>query len=232
MIELAEGPKRKLLDAALRVIRVQGYAGSSVDDICREAGVTKGSFFHHFKGKDELAVAATEHWTGVTGNLFEGAPFREVADPRERVLAYIDFRSSLIQGDLPDFTCLLGTMVQETYSTHPDIRDACNRAILFHARTVAADLAEAKRLYAPKATWDPLDVALFAQAAIQGAFILAKSQHDPAAARRAIAHLHQYVATLLPASPGAAKASAKPGTKTGTKPRPRSSPAAARRRSA
>jgi len=54
MMELAEGPKRKLLDAALRVIRAQGYAGSSVDDICREAGVTKGSFFHHFKGKDDL----------------------------------------------------------------------------------------------------------------------------------------------------------------------------------
>ncbi|MBX3623108.1 MAG: helix-turn-helix transcriptional regulator, partial [Rhizobacter sp.] len=42
MIELTTGPKRKLLDAALQVIRTQGYAGSSVDDICREAGVTKG----------------------------------------------------------------------------------------------------------------------------------------------------------------------------------------------
>ena len=210
MMELTEGPKRKLLDAALRVIRVQGYAGSSVDDICREAGVTKGSFFHHFKGKDDLAVAATEHWTGVTGNLFEGAPFRSVADPRERVLAYIDFRASLIQGDLPDFTCLLGTMVQETYSTHPDIRDACNRAILFHARTVAADLAEARRVHAPKAKWEPLDVALFAQAALQGAFILAKAQHDADAARRAIAHLRQYVASLLPAETSASASRSRP----------------------
>jgi TetR/AcrR family transcriptional repressor of nem operon len=217
MIELTEGPKRKLLDAALRVIRVQGYAGSSVDDICREAGVTKGSFFHHFKGKDELAIAATEHWTGVTGNMFESAPFHSLADPRERVLAYIDLRASLIRGELADFSCLLGTMVQETYSTHPDIRDACNRAILFHARTVEADLIEAKRLYAPQATWEPLDVALFAQAAIQGAFILAKAQHDAAAATRTIAHLHEYVASLLPVP--AAKAT----------PRSRPSAAAARR---
>jgi len=201
MIQLDEGPRRKLLDAALHVIRVQGYAGSSVDDICREAGVTKGSFFHHFKGKDDLAVVATEHWTGMTGNLFETAPFRSIADPRARVLAYVDFRGALIEGELADFTCLLGTMVQETYTTHPAIRDACNRAILFHARTVEADLVEAKRLYAPKARWEPLDVALFAQAAIQGAFILAKAQNDAAAARRAIAHLHAYVETLLPAAP-------------------------------
>ena len=86
MFELATGPKRKLLDAALHVIRAQGYAGTSVDDICREAGVTNGSFFHHFKSKDELAVAATQHWTAVTGYLFSSAPFRSIADPRERVL--------------------------------------------------------------------------------------------------------------------------------------------------
>lgn len=198
MVEMTEGPRRKLLDAAMRVIRLQGYAGSSVEDICREAGVTKGSFFHHFKGKDELAISATRHWTSVTSGLFADAPFRQLTDPRDRALAYITFRGSLIHGDLRDFTCLLGTMVQETYSTHPDIRDACNEAILIHAHTVEADLAEAKHLYAPQAKWEPLDVALFVQAALQGAFILAKAQDDPAAARHAVAHLHQYVASLLP----------------------------------
>lgn len=207
MFELTTGPRRKLLDATLHVVRAQGYAGASVDDICREAGVTKGSFFHHFKSKDELAVAATEHWAGVTGNLFATAPFRVVADPRERVLAYIDFRASLIQGELSDFTCLLGTMVQETFDTHPGICEACNVAILTHARTVEQDLAEAKRRYAPKASWDPGSVALFAQAAIQGAFILAKAQHSPGAARDTIAHLRNYVASLLPSAERATKSS-------------------------
>lgn len=200
--------RRKLLDAAVDVIRARGYAGTSVDDICRAAGLTKGSFFHHFKGKDELAIAATVHWTGVTGERFANAPFRAIADPRERVLAYIDFRAALIKGGLPDFTCLLGTMVQETYDTRPAIRDACQHAILAHARTVQADLAQAKALYAPDADWDPLDVALFSQAAIQGAFVLAKAQHSPGAARRAIAHLRAYVASLLPLAPRQARSAA------------------------
>lgn len=207
MFELATGPRRKLLDATLHVVRAQGYAGASVDDICREAGVTKGSFFHHFKSKDELAVAATEHWTGVTGNLFASASYQAISDPRERVLAYIDFRASLIQGELPDFTCLLGTMVQETFDTHPSICEACNLAILTHARTVEQDLAEAKRQYAPKASWDPGSVALFTQAAIQGAFILAKAQHSPDVAKQSVAHLHTYVASLLPRGARATKSS-------------------------
>ena len=41
-------PKTRLLDAALTVIRTKGYAATTVDDICQEAGVTKGSFFNHF----------------------------------------------------------------------------------------------------------------------------------------------------------------------------------------
>lgn len=210
MFELATGPRRKLLDAALHVIRAQGYAGTSVDDICREAGVTKGSFFHHFKSKDELAVAATEHWSGVTGNLFAGAPFQSIADPRERVLAYIDFRAALIKAnrELPEFTCLLGTMVQEAFETHPTIREACNRSLLEHANTVEQDLAEAKRLYVPKASWEPRGVALFTQAAIQGAFILAKAQQNPAAAIEVIAHLRNYVASLLPSAERATRSTA------------------------
>ena len=52
-----------LLDVALSVFRAQGYAGTSVDDLCRAAGVTKGAFFHHFRSKDDLAVAAADYWS-------------------------------------------------------------------------------------------------------------------------------------------------------------------------
>ena len=43
--------KLRLLNAALKVVRAKGYAATTVDDICQAAGVTKGSFFHHFKSK-------------------------------------------------------------------------------------------------------------------------------------------------------------------------------------
>ena len=50
--------RTKLLDAALRLIRTKGYAATAIDDLCHAAGVTKGAFFHHFRSKEELAVAA------------------------------------------------------------------------------------------------------------------------------------------------------------------------------
>jgi len=196
--------KSKVLDAALEVIRTKGYAATTVDDICAAAGVTKGSFFHHFKSKEDMALAAVEHWNSGTGGLFERAPFQQQSDPRDRVLGYIDFREEILHGNAPDFTCLLGTLVQETFDTHPRIRDACNEGIALHARNVARDIAAAKALYAPDAPWNPQVLALFTQATLQGAFILAKAQGSATIVAQCIDHLRQHVANLLGADPGPA----------------------------
>lgn len=55
--------REKLLNAALDLIWTSSYGGVSVDDICERAGVNKGSFYHFFPSKSDLAVAAYEtHW--------------------------------------------------------------------------------------------------------------------------------------------------------------------------
>lgn len=192
--------KTKLLDAALLVIRAKGYTATTVDDICAAAGVTKGSFFHHFEGKLDLVLSAVAHWNTVTGTLFAQAPYQQLADPRARLLAYIDLRGELIQGELPEFTCLLGTLVQETFDTQPRLRDACNQGISQHAHTVARDIAAAKALYAPNAAWVPEELAFFTQAVIQGAFVLAKAQSQPQVIAACISHLRAHVEALLPLS--------------------------------
>jgi TetR/AcrR family transcriptional regulator, transcriptional repressor for nem operon len=197
MASLIHQSKTKLLNAALQVIRTKGYTATTVDDICLAASVTKGSFFHHFKGKEELAIEATQHWTQVTGELFASAPYQLVADPRARVLAYIDFRALILQGTLPDFTCLLGTMVQEIFETHPAIREACNTGINAHAQTIMKDIAQAKAMYAPNADWTAESLAQYTQAVMQGAFILAKAQGGSEVAALCIGHLRRYIKGLL-----------------------------------
>jgi TetR/AcrR family transcriptional repressor of nem operon len=52
--------KDKLLETAMDLIWQSSYGSVSVDDICRQAGVNKGSFYYAFKSKSDLAVAAFE----------------------------------------------------------------------------------------------------------------------------------------------------------------------------
>ncbi|MEZ5995309.1 MAG: TetR/AcrR family transcriptional regulator [Hyphomonadaceae bacterium] len=193
--------RTRLLEAALQVIRTQGYAGATVDELCQAAGVTKGAFFHHFQNKDALAIAAADYWSQITGQLFAGAPYHDHADPLERVLAYIDFRRDLIQGEAPDFTCLVGTMAQETYASHPDIRAACEASIFSHARTLEADIDEARAKYAIGGEWSSASLARHTQAVLQGAFILAKASGDANLARESVVHLRRYVELLFKRTP-------------------------------
>jgi TetR/AcrR family transcriptional repressor of nem operon len=185
--------KAKFLDAAMSIIRAKGYEGTTVDDICEAAGLTKGSFFHHFESKEELAVEAAAHFAAMAESLFAVAPYRQAKDPLDRLLGYVDFRAAIIRGDLPDFTCLLGMMVQEVYDTHPAIREACSKHITNHAKTVETDIDEAKRRHAPDAPLNAESLALFTQAVIQGAFILAKAKHGPEIAVECLAHLRRYL---------------------------------------
>ncbi|GIX03802.1 MAG: TetR family transcriptional regulator [Planctomycetaceae bacterium] len=197
-----ESTKQRILDVALRVFRERGYAATTVDDLCRASGVTKGAFFHHFASKEEVALAAIQHWNSVTGQLFEDAPYWKVTDPRERLLAYLDYRAELVRGEMSEFTCLIGTLVQETYVSHPKIQAACGAGIEAHIKTLLPTIEAAKARYAPQATWSAESLARYTQAVLQGSFVLAKAMNDPKLVREAIDHLKRYVRDLLPIRKG------------------------------
>jgi TetR/AcrR family transcriptional repressor of nem operon len=195
--ETAHASKLKLLDAAVRLFRAKGYSATRIEDVCEEAGLTKGSFFHHFKTKEELAVAAADHFSGLADAFFAGGDYHKAEDPADRLVHYAAFRKDNAKGPLADFTCLLGMLTQETYETHPAIRAAAGQHIVDHAAEIAADAAEAKALHAPDAPWTAESLGIFTQAVVQGAFVLAKSKQDETVARECLDHLQRYLALLF-----------------------------------
>lgn len=189
--------KDKLLEAAFGLIRSKGYSATTVDDLCKSAGVTKGTFFHYFETKEALAVEAAKHWSLVTGEFFKAAPYHKHKDPLERLLGYIDFRKQILSGATSEFTCLVGTMVQEVYDSHPAIREACKDSVYDHAENLVKDISELKAKYAPKAKWSTQSLALHTQAVLQGAFILAKTGDGVKVATETIDHLINYINLLF-----------------------------------
>jgi TetR/AcrR family transcriptional regulator, transcriptional repressor for nem operon len=191
------GARSKLLDAAVAVIREKGYAATSVDELCSRAGVTKGAFFHHFPSKDSLAVAAANYWSELSDAVFAAAPYHRFDDPLDRLLGYLEFRKTMLRGDVAEFSCLAGTMVQEAYQTHPDIRDACYATIGGHAATVETLVADAMKRYRIRGPWTAESLALHTQAVLQGAFVLAKAKGNARVVEASIDHLRRYVELLF-----------------------------------
>lgn len=189
--------RTRLLEAARNIIRAKGFAATTVDDLCRQAEVTKGAFFHHFNSKEALGVAAAEYWTETTSAFFAAAPYHLPDDPLDRVLAYVAFRRAIIVGQIAEFTCLVGTMAQEVYAISPDIREACGKSIFGHAATLEGDIRAAMQARRIQGDWTPESLARHTQAVIQGGFVLAKAGNDPDLARESLDHLDRYIRSLF-----------------------------------
>lgn len=189
--------RRAILDAALALVRLRGWAATSVDQICAKAGVTKGAFFHHFDSKEALGVAAAEHWDEVTAAIFASASYHDLADPLDRMLGYIDFRAEITDGPLEAITCFAGTVVQEVFATSDPIRAAAGAAIDLHAGRLVEDIAAAIALYPPSYPVSAESLATYTQTVVQGGFVLAKAAGNRTPLLDAIAHLKRYFVLLF-----------------------------------
>jgi TetR/AcrR family transcriptional repressor of nem operon len=198
--QTAEVPatKRKLVDAGVNLMRKQGFNATTVDDICSAAGVTKGSFFHYFKSKQEVAEAAVASFRESKIRDFANAPFRTLADPLDRVFGRLDFAKES-SGGAAEVTkgCLFGMFAQELSFTNPGLREACQAAFLSTAVDLEKDLVEAKALHAPTADFDPKKVAMFYIATVQGGLLMAKAGESNAGVRDNIEQFRCYVQGLF-----------------------------------
>lgn len=198
VVPAAGSARERLIAAAIATVRYKGFSATSVDEICQAAGVTKGAFFHHFASKEALAVEAAGAWTGIAEQrIFTQPDWTRIPDPLERLLGHIDFRLSMIDGPAEDFTCFVGTMVQESYNSSDPIRAACDASLHAYALRLAEDIQQAIDTYGIASGVSAVSLAFHIQAVLQGAFILAKANGNPVIARDSVMHLKRYVVMLF-----------------------------------
>lgn len=86
---MRKGSEKEILKAAIRVFAKAGYHGSSIQDITKEAGVSKALFYHYFKSKHDLLVIFARKRLEDFFPLAEG--MREIPNPKERLIFLVDF---------------------------------------------------------------------------------------------------------------------------------------------
>lgn len=73
MQQRSEETRTKIMESAIKLFSNSGYNKASVDDICAEAGISKGAFYHHFKSKQELFLALLDGWLQTIDNAIEAS---------------------------------------------------------------------------------------------------------------------------------------------------------------
>jgi AcrR family transcriptional regulator len=80
MQQRSEETRTKIMEAAIKLFSTRGYNKASVDDICKEAGISKGAFYHHFKSKQALFLSLLDGWLEFVDNAIEATKDKTVPE--------------------------------------------------------------------------------------------------------------------------------------------------------
>lgn len=185
-------------EAARDLFLKRGFSATSLDDICRQAKVTKGGFFHYFKSKECLAKAVLKKFClSASDQMREAGCCESLSDPMERVFAALDCFPGKFQKNIKQQGCLITTFIQEMSQSNPEIQSMCVDGLNQWAAMLKEDLKLAKTKHIPKASVDIDSLANYCVAVLEGAQILAKASGKRKAIDESVAHLKQYLRFLF-----------------------------------
>lgn len=73
MQQRSEETRAKIIESAIKLFSKRGFNASRVDDICAEAGISKGAFYHHFESKQALFLALLDSWLQAIDKAIESS---------------------------------------------------------------------------------------------------------------------------------------------------------------
>jgi len=103
MQQRSEATRQAILEAALKRFANYGYAAASVDDICADAGVSKGAFYHHFPSKQAIFLALLNGWLDSIDVGFESAKGETVPETLLNMTRMLPGIFAAADGRLPMF---------------------------------------------------------------------------------------------------------------------------------
>ena len=103
MQQRSEETRTKIMEAAVKLFSTRGYNKASVDEICEQAGISKGAFYHHFKSKQALFLALLDGWLQFVDNAIEATEDKTVPETFMQMTQAFPFIFETAGENLPMF---------------------------------------------------------------------------------------------------------------------------------
>ena len=196
MVMKNSNAKDLIIENAYAIILDRGYPAATVDEICRIAGVSKGSFFHYFKTKEALGLEVLEWYYKRAMQLVGTGTFALETDPVKRIYLFLDHLNA-VSYELWSKGCLLGSFASYLAATGEQIANqvsklfnnlVLNLAPLFEP--VLDRLENEDRPTAPELAEQLLQI-------IEGSIVMARAYNDWNHVPKAIENFRKYLQLLV-----------------------------------
>ncbi|MFI8205358.1 TetR/AcrR family transcriptional regulator [Streptomyces sp. NPDC085937] len=174
--------RNKILTAAQSLIEVRGYSALGVAEICKAAGVPKGSFYYFFESKEALALAVLdEHWSAQRRDW--ASALESDQEPLLRLRALFERTEAAQRAGQADCGtvsgCMFGNLTLEMSNQTEAIRERLQQIFDAQVDMVEEVIAEARER-GDAAVADPRAAARSVVAQLEGQVLFAKLYNDTA----------------------------------------------------
>jgi TetR/AcrR family transcriptional regulator, transcriptional repressor for nem operon len=184
----------QILDAAGRLIHLQGYHCTSLDDVLRQSGVGKGNFYYHFKSKEDLGYAIIDRLVrGFVERTLEPA----FADPEANPIAQIHGLLDRVHDTQRQRNCIggcpMGNLASELSDVHEGFRKRLAEVFVAWRVRMAQALRRGQAEGLLSLDFNPEGAAYFLVAALEGAILMSKVTKDIAVMERCVDELKRHL---------------------------------------
>ncbi len=178
-----------MLETATRLLRVQGYNGTGLNQIIKESGTPKGSLYHHFPGgKEQLAAEAIDAGAQMMAARIQEA-FDRTSNPRDAAEWILEVSASELEETDFQCGCPVATVALEVATSDSLVRQACERAFVSAQSVLEKNLRESGL-----SEHSASEMAEFIITVYEGALLLSRSRRETSPLR----NLRRSIPMLFP----------------------------------
>lgn len=183
--------KRELINAARDLLWEVGYEAMSPSLVLERSGAGKGSFYHHFTGKENLAHTAIVEIQHDLHNMTRTI-LQESGSPMERIRTFLLLKRQALMG------CRLGRLINEHSVVESSLLEPITEYFKSTQRLIETVLQQAQEVGELKHSADTKALSLLILTTIQGGFVLSKATRDEEILAVVAAMLDELLSTQKP----------------------------------
>ena len=183
MATKGELTRENILGIAEQIILQKGFSGTSIDQIIDASHITKGGFFYHFKGKEDLAKHLMIRYQKADDRFFNDLFARADTlseDPLQQMLIFLKLLAEAM-GNLPDTHpgCLVASFTYESQQFNDEVKQILCDCMVGWRKLFIKKLSQISENYPMKIETDVLELADMLTSVIEGGIIFSKVFNDP-----------------------------------------------------
>lgn len=192
----AEKTKRTIIEKSARLFNQKGYAGTSIQEIAKVAGVTKGSIYgNNFHTKDEIALAVFSYSVELLfGELWESVNQQESA--LAKLKAYCNFHRNNYQKILDYGGCPVLNGAIDTDDTHPILNQKVAQSLKNWETSLVQIMELGIEQKEFKTDTDTIYFAGLFLSLVEGSMVLAKTHKESKYILNALTHIEELIKTF------------------------------------